>query len=175
MARRRKKPEGVEAYPAPIGPRLDPARKDRKLADLRAAGHPSTRRGRMTSMFRQMKPGVGGLSALAGLGMVGAGYGVAGGVRSLMQRPLVEQAQEDLRRSSRQQLIDQLSNTGRRMSLEDSINRNLMRLEAEAPELYMRVASGRRLPQGAVVLGGEKRTDLLEELGRSMADGQFSM
>ena len=167
MARRRKKPEGVEAYPAPIGPRLDPARKDRKLAALGAA--------RRSSMFRQMKPGVGGLTALAGLGMVGAGYGVAGGVRSLMQRPLVEQAQEDLRRSSRQQLIDQLSNTGRRMSLEDSINRNLMRLEAEAPELYMRVASGRRLPQGAVVLGGEKRTDLLEELGRSMADGQFSM
>ena len=172
MARRRKKPKGVEAYSEPIGPRLDPARKDRKLADLRAAGHPSTRRGRMTSMFRQIKPG---LPALAGLGAVAGGYGVASGISGLRDRPLIERAQEDLRRTSRQQLIDQLSMSARQTSLDNSIQTNLQRLEREAPDLYMRISVGRRLPQGAVVLGGEKRTDLLEELGRSMADGQFSM
>jgi hypothetical protein len=38
----------------------------------------------------------------------------------------------------------------------------------------MSVAAGRRLPTGAVVLGGENRQDLLNELGRAMSDGRFS-
>jgi len=64
---------------------------------------------------------------------------------------------------------------GRQAGLESSIQTNLQRLQMEAPELYMRVAAGRRLPQGAVVLGGEKRDDLLQELGRSMSEGQIPL
>jgi len=61
-----------------------------------------------------------------------------------------------------------------RASLESSIERNLQNVERFAPDVYASIAAGRRLPQGAVVLGGEKRVDLLQELGRSMAEGQFS-
>jgi hypothetical protein len=57
--------------------------------------------------------------------------------------------------------------------MEFSIQQNLANLERSAPDLYATVAAGRRLPQGAVVLGGGKRVDLLQELGRSMAEGQF--
>jgi hypothetical protein len=41
------------------------------------------------------------------------------------------------------------------------------------PAIYTAVSAGRKLPQGAVVLGGQPRVDLLQELGRSMAEGQF--
>jgi hypothetical protein len=36
------------------------------------------------------------------------------------------------------------------------------------------MASGRLLPQGAVVIGGAPRSDLLNELGMAMANGQFN-
>lgn len=59
-------------------------------------------------------------------------------------------------------------------SYQASIEQNLQTVRQNAPDLYMAVASGRRLPQGAVVIGGEQRQDLLNELGRAMADGRFS-
>jgi hypothetical protein len=55
-----------------------------------------------------------------------------------------------------------------------SINDNLAQLQAQAPDLYMSVAAGRRLPQGAVVIGGNPRQDLLQQLGMSMSNGDFN-
>jgi hypothetical protein len=128
---------------------------------------------RAASMFRAAGSGPKtGLGVLAGLG---GAYGIAQGIRYLQNKPLIEQAQEDMRLTSRRQLIDQMSMMGRQSGLESSIQTNLQRLQMEAPELYMRVAAGRRLPQGAVVLGGEKRDDLLQELGRSMSEGQIPL
>jgi|18_taG_2_1085343.scaffolds.fasta_scaffold34062_2 hypothetical protein len=48
-----------------------------------------------------------------------------------------------------------------------------MRLAALDPHLYNEVMAGRSLPKDAVVFGGQPRTDLMEELAMSMADGQF--
>lgn len=50
---------------------------------------------------------------------------------------------------------------------------NAARLAAAAPDVYNRVLAGRRLPRGAVVLGGAPRTDLLEELAYRMASGGY--
>ena len=48
------------------------------------------------------------------------------------------------------------------------------RLAAVAPHLYNQILAGRTLPQGAVVLGGNPRTDLLEQLAYGMASGQLN-
>jgi hypothetical protein len=58
--------------------------------------------------------------------------------------------------------------------LENSINENLMRLQSESPDLYARVSAGRVLPQGAVVIGGAPRQDLLQQLGMSMSNNEFA-
>lgn len=50
---------------------------------------------------------------------------------------------------------------------------NLQRLASVAPDLYMQVAAGQRLPQGATVLGGKPRTDLLKQLAMQMSEGRF--
>jgi len=61
----------------------------------------------------------------------------------------------------------------KRQQLERSTAQNAARLAATAPHLYNQILAGRQLPQGAVVLGGQPRTDLLEQLSYGMATGQF--
>jgi hypothetical protein len=58
--------------------------------------------------------------------------------------------------------------------MQSSIDENLAKLQAQAPEIYMKFAAGRVLPQGAVVIGGVPRQDLLQQLGMSMANGDFN-
>jgi len=50
-----------------------------------------------------------------------------------------------------------------------TVDQNIQRLAMEAPDLYQSVMAGRRLPQGAVVIGGRPRTDLMNELGNLMS------
>jgi len=57
--------------------------------------------------------------------------------------------------------------------LQDSIMRNAARLAAANPHLYGEVMAGRRLPQGAVVFGGEPRVDLMQQLATEMAMGEY--
>lgn len=48
-------------------------------------------------------------------------------------------------------------------------------MAATAPHLYNQIMAGRKLPQGATVLGGSPRTDLMEEIAYMMAkNGQQS-
>jgi len=51
---------------------------------------------------------------------------------------------------------------------------NLQYLQRNAPEVYDSVVAGRRLPQDAIVLGGQRREDLLQELARNMGSSQGS-
>ena len=48
------------------------------------------------------------------------------------------------------------------------------RLQDVAPDLYNRIAAGRYLPAGAVVIGGVPRRDLIRELAESMHEGAFT-
>jgi hypothetical protein len=57
--------------------------------------------------------------------------------------------------------------------IETSMLRSMTRLAAANPQLYNEVMAGRKLPQGAVVLGGRPRMDLMEELALGMSAGQF--
>jgi len=58
--------------------------------------------------------------------------------------------------------------------LRQDVANNATLLASTAPHLYNQIMAGRRLPQGATVLGGMPRTDLLEELAFRMAQGQLS-
>lgn len=139
-------------YPDPIGPSLpEPpvvAKAARGLGKLRKFG-----------------------LAAAGIGAGLAGVGkLVGDYREQMIRKAlldIQKGQDDLRQRD---LIRQAQAS----SYEDAIQRNLQSLSQSAPDLYASVAAGRKLPQGGVVIGGAPRQDLLNELGRAMADGRFS-
>ena len=116
-----------------------------------------------------MRGGLAGLGALAGGALAGKL------IQSRMENSEIEQQrQEDLRRSARQDMLNLLGRKEHKQALQMSINDNLAELQQKAPDLYMSVAAGRRLPQGAVVIGGVPRQDLLQQLGMSMSNGDFN-
>ena len=117
------------------------------------------------------KYGIGALAALAG---IGAGVGAFRNLTREVEGKLAEDAFLEFRNAQRRQVIDQEADRARRESLQAAIDLNLQRVAQADPAMYAQVMAGRRLPQGAVVLGGEQRTDLLQELGRAMAEGRFT-
>ena len=69
-----------------------------------------------------------------------------------------------------------MSALGAKMQVEDlqrRMARASMRLAAVDPHLYNEIVAGRTLPRDAVVFGGKPRTDLMEDLSMSMAEGNF--
>tara|TARA_Y100001938_G_scaffold150556_1_gene242040 strand:+ start:3703 stop:4239 length:537 start_codon:yes stop_codon:yes gene_type:complete len=56
-----------------------------------------------------------------------------------------------------------------REEVEKELARQAARLAAANPNLYNQIMAGRRLPQGAVLLGGQPRTDLMEQIAYGMA------
>lgn len=64
-----------------------------------------------------------------------------------------------------------------RMQREARIQRltaeNMMRIQQYAPHLAAKLLAGRDLPNGAVVIGGQKRMDLFEGVAREMAEGKY--
>jgi len=114
--------------------------------------------------------GVAALGLLGGMAAKRAAYKAAG----VDETELLRKAIYDLEQSEREGRMNRLTQEAQAASYEDSIQRNLMNLQNQAPDLYASVAAGRRLPQGGIVIGGSPRQDLLNELGRAMADGRFS-
>jgi hypothetical protein len=115
-----------------------------------------------------MRGGLMGLGALAGGALIGKMVQGSGDLQRVQ-----ELDQEMLRRRARQDMLDLLGRKEQKQAVQMSINQNLAKLQMEAPDLYMRAATGRVLPQGAVVIGGAPRADLLNQLGMAMANGQF--
>ena len=54
------------------------------------------------------------------------------------------------------------------LNSQQATDRNLQFLKQNSPAVYDSVMAGRRLPADAIVLGGQPRTDLLDELARNM-------
>lgn len=54
-----------------------------------------------------------------------------------------------------------------------SLAENQSRIAQANPTLYTSVMAGRRVPTGAVVLGGRPRMDLMRELAASMDSGAY--
>ena len=55
--------------------------------------------------------------------------------------------------------------------LQQLMSQNMARLAIANPKLYNQVMAGRRIPEGAVVIGGQAREDLMEQLAYSMSTG----
>lgn len=132
--------------------------------------------GRRNPLVRFGLKNIGGVrGGLAGLGALAGGALIWKAIQAFGEdREAEAQRQEMLRRQARQDMLDMLGRKEQKRALQMSINDNLAKLQAQAPDLYMRVASGRLLPQGAVVIGGVPRQDLLNQLGMAMSNGQFS-
>jgi len=57
------------------------------------------------------------------------------------------------------------------LQLQRLMSQNMARLASASPQLYNQVMAGRQLPEGAVVIGGQPRQDLMEMLAYDMATG----
>ena len=111
-----------------------------------------------------MKAGLGAL-ALGGLGAL-----VARGLRTPPNRGKVDEAVSLALSESQGQQVAQLLE---RQRMERAIRENQLRLARANPTLYTSVMAGRRVPSGAVVLGGQPRMDLMRELAASMDSGAY--
>lgn len=158
----------------PLDPAADPAakafykrRSDQKAKRLKQIeGLKGKRRNKRIAAGA----GVGALALLGGNALKNSIMRSMGATdEQLMQKALA-----DLQAQQQRQELNGLVRQAQTSSYQDSIQRNLQNMQRYAPDLYMSVAAGRRLPTGAVVLGGENRQDLLNELGRAMSDGRFS-
>ena len=122
-----------------------------------------------------------GLGGLAGLAFLAAkpAYDIltqetdifGPGGRTQRQAELAMQGSQAMQSSNfRAQQMASLMEDAR---MQQSIQENLQRVAQNNPALYNQIAAGRRLPRGAVVLGGQPRQDLLMELARGMDSGAF--
>lgn len=113
-----------------------------------------------------------GVAALAALG---GGIALHLGDRMAREdsQSLMQDALDSVARRNREEDLDETVASVRDSQMRAAIDENLDRLRRYAPDLYASVAAGERLPQGAVVIGGGRRDDLLEQLARRMAEGRF--
>lgn len=109
-----------------------------------------------------------------GLGFL-AGFPLVSGIRtdiygSPEEDPRVMEEERLFRREAAQRRLDAISNQRRELELKNKEQR----LQQIAPDLYNRIAAGRYLPAGAVVIGGAPRRDLLREFSEAMHEGAFA-
>jgi len=122
-----------------------------------------------------------GLGGLAGLGYLAAqpAYDVITGETDLLGpgTRTLESLRLNLENAERQRMqqfrSQQAASLLENARMQQSIQENLQRVAQNNPALYNQIAAGRRLPRGAVVLGGQPRQDLLMELARGMDSGAF--
>lgn len=104
-----------------------------------------------------------------------AGRGIFAGAERIATadpRP-TEQRFWDQVEYQRETMLEQRTWAAEADALRQSMLRNTATLAARNPHLYNELLYGRRLPEDAVVFGGDPRTDLLEELAYEMANGRF--
>jgi len=160
----------------PDGRMIPLRRPPGKMSMSYAAGQgPAFTAGLVGKRAMQSKAGgpLGMLAALAG----GAALGLGGaGVKMFYSEDAEREARSraNLEQQAHRDALQMMQNRENKLHIQNSIDQNLMRLQSEAPDLYMRVAAGRTLPSGAVVIGGSVRNDLLQELGAGMSNAQYN-
>jgi len=128
-----------------------------------------------------MLRGLGGLGALAALGYFGGktAYDIVQGETELLGPSKRTQALANMAGQRSAQQYEESARARRMASamesqrMQRSIMENLQQVAQNNPALYNQVSAGRKLPRGAVVLGGQQRQDLLTELARAMDSGSF--
>lgn len=112
---------------------------------------------------------VAGLSSKTALGLdLGLAAGAVAGV------PALEAFRENRDRKAQinaifQQGYHENLREARIQSLIEQVEQNTHRIMRQKPDVAQQILAGRRLPRGAVVIGGQPRTDLLEQVALAMA------
>jgi hypothetical protein len=123
------------------------------------------------------------MSKLGKAGLIGGGVlaaaefapgiirGVRGSVREITgDDPTVDALLEDNRTRAVFMAMQQRKQEQLRRLQQENTNRILQYM----PQVANQLLAGRKLPQGAVVIGGQPRTDLLDEVARQMGAGAFN-
>ena len=92
----------------------------------------------------------------------------------LGMNPWREEERGATRGMERSLVLEDMREQGRREELDRLTRVNTMRMMQMEPALAQTLMAGRRLPEGATVIGGQPRMDLLEQVSRQMAEGRFS-
>lgn len=78
------------------------------------------------------------------------------------------EAYDDFREAQTYRMGEKL----RKQRIQEMVERNMQIVASRDPHLFNQVMAGRVLPQGAVVLGGPRRQDLMEELAYAMGTSE---
>ena len=98
--------------------------------------------------------------------MGGAAQALDPGIGNILSQAIDE---EGVRfRTMKQARSEMISKNLRDQRMKEMVERNMAIVARRDPHLFNQVMSGRVLPQGAVVLGGPRRQDLMEELAYAM-------
>ena len=116
-----------------------------------------------------------GIGIPALIGAVGLGSGAIDGVsRMVTGDPLLSgpktrdvlDLEQRIRTAQRARDIEEQARA--RRAVDNTVN-----LIRYAPEVANQVMAGRRLPKGAVMIGGQPRVDLMQQLAEQMSNGAF--
>lgn len=125
-----------------------------------------------------------------GFGKAALGFGVGGtalAAASMLLDPAVEMVkgagetlglrepvefQRSLQAQQQMALAERVQRR-KRERLERLTQENAANIATQNPHLFQEILAGRELPRDAVVLGGRPRTDLLKEVARNMAAGNY--
>jgi len=125
-----------------------------------------------------------------GFGKAALGFGVGGtalAAASMLLDPAVEMVkgagetlglrepvefQRSLQAQQQMALAERVQRR-KRERLERLTQENAANIAVQNPHLFQEILAGRELPRDAVVLGGRPRTDLLKEVARNMAAGNY--
>lgn len=112
------------------------------------------------------KMGFGGKAAIGmGLGALGMlGLKQAFGDDGKATQQIKERAQQEQTNQKSRQIADYLEQARAAQDTQDIKGR----LAQSSPDLYTSIMAGRRVPRGSVVLGGQTRDDLMQQLVASM-------
>jgi len=98
---------------------------------------------------------------------IASGFAQGAGLPDLFDETSEEKFKRE--QAAMQQMASQQLRTSR---IEEMVQRNIAAIERMSPHMHNQILAGRILPQGAVVLGGNPRTDLLEEVAYNMGTSE---
>jgi hypothetical protein len=145
-------------------------KEGRKVYEGRVKAAPKSKNAKIVEILEKEKAtgkmGFGGKAAIGvGLGALGMlGLKQAFGDDGKATQQIRERAQQEQLNQKSRQIADYLEQARMTQDTQDIKGR----LAQSAPDLYTSVMAGRRVPRGSVVLGGQPRDDLMQQLVASM-------
>lgn len=145
-------------------------KEGRKVYEGRVKAEPKGKNAKIVEILEKEKAagkmGFGGKAAIGmGLGALGMlGLKQAFGDDGKATQQIRERAQQEQLNQKSRQIADYLEQARMTQDTQDLKSR----LAQSSPDLYTSIMAGRKVPRGSVVLGGQTRDDLMQQLVASM-------